>query len=159
MRAYVDARLAWANRGRETDRDRPGDSASDALMERMWNLSRAAGGDGARLRLMADSLSRVDDAAWRREAMAREHIPLPVIDALLLFLLLSAVSLGYSGSGDGRLARLPHLLFLGLATGAVMLVLDLDRPRSGLVMVNQVPMRELAGFMARDMAIDQTLRP
>ncbi len=41
MRAYVDARLAWANRGRETDRDRPGDTASDALMERMWNLSRA----------------------------------------------------------------------------------------------------------------------
>jgi hypothetical protein len=159
MRAYVDARLAWANRGRETDRDRPGDTASDALMERMWNLSRAAGGDGARLRLMADSLSRVDDAAWRREAMAREHIPLPVIDALLLFLLLSAVSLGYSGTGDGRLARLPHLLFLGLATGAVMLVLDLDRPRSGLVTVNQAPMRELSGFMARDMATDQTLRP
>jgi hypothetical protein len=54
---------------------------------------------------------------------------------------------------------LPHLLFLGLATGAVMLVLDLDRPRSGLVTVNQAPMRELSGFMARDMATDQTLRP
>ncbi len=159
MRAYVDARLKWATQGSETDRDRPGDAASDALMERMWNLSRAAGGDGARLRLMADSLSRVDDAAWRREAMAREHIPLPVIDALAVFLLLSSVSLGFSGTGNSRLARLPHLLFMLLATGAVMLVLDLDRPRSGLVMVNQMPMRELAGFMARDMTADPTLQP
>ena len=159
MRAYVDARLAWATQGQETDRDRPGDTASDALMERMWNLARAAGGDGARLRLMADSLSRVDDAAWRREAMAREHIPLPVIDGLALFLMLSALSLGFSGTGNSRLARLPHLLFITLAAGAVMLVLDLDRPRSGLVMVNQAPMRELAGFMARDMAADPSLRP
>lgn len=159
MRAYVDARLAWATQGTETDRDRPGDAASDALMERMWTLSRLAGGDGARLRLMADSLSRVDDAAWRREAMAREHIPLPVIDGLAVFLLLSAMSLGFSGTGNSRLARLPHLLFMLLATGAVMLVLDLDRPRSGLVTVNQMPMRELAGFMARDMAADPTLQP
>lgn len=159
MRAYVDARLAWAAQGQETDRDRPGDTASDALMERMWTLTRAAGGDGARLHLMADSLSRVDDAAWRREAMAREHIPLPVIDGLALFLMLSALSLGFSGTRNSRLARLPHLVFITLAAGAVMLVLDLDRPRSGLVMVNQAPMRELAGFIARDMAADASLRP
>lgn len=159
LKAYVDARLVWATGGEETDRERPGDAASDALMEQMWNLARSAGGDGARLRLMADSLSRVDDAAWRREAMAREHIPLSVIDGLGLFLLLSAFSLGYSGTSDSRLARLPHAIFLLLAAGAIFLVLDLDRPRSGLVTVNQAPMRELAGFMARDMAADSTLQP
>lgn len=159
LRAYVDARLAWARGGQETDRNRPGDTASDALMERMWNLTRESGGDGARLRLMADSLTRVDDAAWRREAMAREHIPLSVIDALAVFLILSAFSLGYSGAANARLVRTPHALFLILAAGANFLVLDLDRPRSGLVKVNQAPMRELAGFMARDMATDASLRP
>lgn len=159
LRAYVDARLAWASDGQETDRNRPGDTASDALMEQMWNLTRQSGGDGARLRLMADSLTRVDDAAWRREAMAREHIPLSVIDALAVFLILSAFSLGYSGAANARLARPPHALFLILAAGAIFLVLDLDRPRSGLVMVNQAPMRELSGFMTRDVAADASLRP
>lgn len=158
MHDYVDARLAWARRGLETDRDRPGDQASDQLMERMWNLTRAAGGDGARMRLMADSMTRVDDSAWRREAIAREHIPLPVIDALGLFLLLSAFLLGYSGTADARLAGPAHFLLLVLATGAILLVLDLDRPRSGLIQVNQTPMRELAGFIANDMQRDPSLR-
>lgn len=159
MRDYVDARLAWAQRGQETDRNRPGDTASDQLMERMWNLTRTAGGDGARLRLMADSLTRVDDAAWRREAIAREHIPLSVIDALGVFLLLSALLVGYSGTADARLAAPAHLVLLVMAAGAILLVIDLDRPRSGLILVNQMPMRELAGFIASDMQRDPSLRP
>ena len=149
---YVDERLAWARRGPETDRNRPGDELGDALMERMWDLTREAGGDGARLRLMADALTRVDDAAWRREAIAREHIPLSVIDALAAFLLLTAFAMGYSGAAVPRLARPAHLVFFMLAAGAIGVVIDLDRPRSGLVQVSQAPMRELAGFMAREQA-------
>jgi hypothetical protein len=149
---YVDERLEWARRGPETDRDRPGDALGDALMERMWDLTRDAGGDGARLRLMADALSRVDDVAWRREAIAREHIPLSVIDALAAFLLLTAFAMGYSGAAVTRLARPAHLVFFVLATCAIGVVIDLDRPRSGLVQVNQAPMRELAGVMARERA-------
>jgi len=159
MRDYVQARLAWANGGMETDRNRPGDSASDVLMERMWNLTRVAGGDGARLRLMADSLTRVDDAAWRREAIAREHIPLSVIDTLGLFMLLSAFLVGFGGTPNAQLAVPAHLLLLVMAAVAILVVIDLDRPRSGLIRVNQMPVHELARFIARDMERDPSLRP
>lgn len=152
MEAYVAARLRYFSEGSQTDQERPSDFEADMLAERMWDLVRSAGGDGARIRLMADSLTRVDDVAWRREAIAREHIPLTVIDALGVFLLLTALSLGYSGNSERRVSRLPHLVFLGLALGAIAVLIDLDRPRTGLVRVSQAPMLELAEDIRRDLA-------
>jgi hypothetical protein len=155
MEAYVAERLRYFSEGTQTDRARPTDFEADMLMERMWDLMRAAGNDGALVRIMTDSLTRVDDVAWRREAIAREHIPLTVIDALGIFLLLTALSLGYSGNPEARVARLPHLVFLAMAIGAIAVVLDLDRPRTGLVRVSQAPMLELAEDIRRDMADEE----
>jgi hypothetical protein len=152
LAAYVEERLHYFVDETKLDRERPSDVLADELMAEMWGLTRAAGGDGARVRLMADSLTRVDDAAWRREAIAREHIPLLVIHALIIFLLLTGFSLGYSGRDDPRLVRPVHLIFLAMASSAIMLLLDLDRPRSGLVLVSQQPMREIAETIAAERA-------
>jgi hypothetical protein len=152
LEAYVDERLHYFLDETSLDRERPSDALADELMSDMWDLTRAAGGDGARVRLMADSLTRVDDAAWRREAIAREHIPLLVIHSLIIFLLLTGFSLGYSGRDDPRLVRPVHLIFLAMASSAIMLLLDLDRPRSGLVLVSQQPMREIGETIAAEMA-------
>jgi hypothetical protein len=152
LEAYVDERLRYFVDETKLDRERPSDVVADELMAEIWDLTRAAGGDGARVRLMADSLTRVDDAAWQREAVAREHIPILVIHVLIVFLLLTGFSLGYSGREDARLVRPVHMVFLAMASGAIMLLLDLDRPRSGLVLVSQQPMREIGETIAAEIA-------
>jgi hypothetical protein len=93
-------------------------------------------------------MSRVDDVAWRREDMARAHIPRLVINLLVVFSLLTAVSMGISAPKDERIHP-THLIFFALNAASIMLVFDLDRPRVGLVQVSQRPMVELRAMMVQ----------
>jgi hypothetical protein len=97
-------------------------------------------------RMMIDGLARLDDVAWRREDMARAHIPRLVINLLVAFSLLTAISMGISAPKDKHVHP-SHLIFFVLNAAAIMLVFDLDRPRIGLVQVSQRPMVELRAIM------------
>jgi hypothetical protein len=122
-------------------------------MDRMWHYARAMNEADQRplmTRALIDALTRVDDAAWRREAAAREHIPQLVMDLLVLFSVMTAAIIGYTTATRRRVNQIPNIGFLLLLTLAFGMVLDLDRPRSGLVQVSQQPMIELRGDLAHD---------
>ena len=109
--------------------------------------------------LLVDSMNRIDDVAWRREAMAREHIPFLVVDLLVVFALLTAVSMGFSGVQGWRVQP-AHLIFFVLVSAGILLVIDLDRPRSGLVLVSQRPMIEALADMNTAAGLShQVLKP
>ncbi|PZN93060.1 MAG: hypothetical protein DCF31_13795 [Alphaproteobacteria bacterium] len=150
LRAYVDDRLDYFQRDRQTDRTRPPDAAGRRLRLALWlvvDTLNDAKAEPIVTRALIDALTRLDDAAARRESMAREHIPLLVIDLLVLFSLIIAAILGHAGAANGRAARLANWAFLVSVTLALMLVLDLDRPRTGLVTVSQLPMLQLGTIM------------
>lgn len=152
VRRYANQRLAYFTQGIDLDRQLRADEAADAIMDRMWWLARKMAQTGTQpvfTRMMMDNLGRIDDVAWRREDMARAHIPFVVIDLLVIFSLLTAASMGFSGPRDRRVHP-THLIFFALNSAAIMLVLDLDRPRTGLVLVSQRPMLELQAMMAAD---------
>jgi hypothetical protein len=151
-RRYADQRLIYFTFGIDQDKALRADEAADAMSDRMWEIVREltlAAEQPLITRMLMDNLARIDDAAWRREAMAREHIPFLVIDLLVIFSLLTATSMGFVGPQDKRVHP-THLLFFVLNASAIMLMLDLDRPRSGLVLVSQRPMIELAEIMAEN---------
>ena len=74
-----------------------------------------------------------------------------VINLLIVFSVLTAVSMGISGPPDRRVHP-THLIFFALNASAIMLVFDLDRPRLGLVLVSQRPIIEVQEIMAKDAA-------
>jgi hypothetical protein len=78
--------------------------------------------------------------------MARAHIPRLVINLLVAFSLLTAISMGISTPRDTRVHP-THMIFFVLNAASIMLVFDLDRPRIGLVQVSQRPMIELQVIM------------
>lgn len=146
LRRYIDVRLDYFQRDRQTDRTRPSDAAGRELRLSLWAVADDMNAQNVQplvTRALIDALTRMDDAAARRESIAREHIPLLVIDMLAMFSLIVAALLGYTGAVHGRVTRAANWAFFVLVTLAIMLVLDLDRPRTGLVTVSQLPMLEL----------------
>jgi hypothetical protein len=150
LRGYADQRLAYFTFGIDEDHQLRADQVADSLMDQMWTIvrDRSFTTDQPVInRMLMDNMGKIDDVAWRREDIARAHIPYLVIDLLVIFSLMTAVSMGVSGPRDRRMHP-THLLFFVLVSSAIMLVLDLDRPRTGLVLVSQRPMLELVDMMS-----------
>jgi hypothetical protein len=148
-RDYTEQRITYFTHGIDEDEQLRADAAADVLADRMWLIVQglpAAGVDSMITRVMMDAMSRIDDVAWRREDMARAHIPRLVINLLVIFSLLTAVSMGISAPKDQRVHP-THIIFFALNAASIMLVFDLDRPRIGLVQVSQRPMIEMREIM------------
>ena len=149
-RHYADQRLAYFTFGIDKDRALRADQSADDITQRIWViLHKMSAINEAPLtaRTLMDNLTRIEDAAWRRDAMGREHVPSLIIDLLVVFTFLTAISMGFAAPRDKRVHP-THLIFFALTGSAIMLMLDLDHPRSGLVRVSQRPMEEVIAIMA-----------
>jgi hypothetical protein len=154
LQTYAQQRLDYFTFGVDLDGQLRADLGADLTMGKLWAIVHGLAANNDRMvitRMLMDNLGRIDDAAWRREDMARAHIPFLVIDLLVVFSLLTAISMGFVGPPNRR-HHPTHLLFFALNAAAIMLVLDLDRPRSGMVLVSQRPIIELQAIMAADIA-------
>lgn len=149
-RRYADQRYEYFTKGIDHDGALRADHTADYTMDRMWEIVRGlteAEATPLVTRMLLDNLTRIDDAAWRRETMAREHIPYFVVDLLVIFAMLTAASLGFAGQQHRRVHP-AHLIFFVLVSASIWLIVDLDRPRSGLVLVSQRPLIEVSAMMA-----------
>ncbi len=150
LERYVDQRLIYFQQDRLTDRRRASDTTGRTIRAEMWDDADRLGAANVQpllARGLIDALTRIDDAAARRESVAREHIPLLVIDLLMLFSLIAAGVLGYASAMNNSVNRAANSAFFVLVTLSITLVLDLDRPRTGMVIVSQLPMQELNTLM------------
>jgi hypothetical protein len=90
-----------------------------------------------------DSLNESIDLASARAAARAAHIPDFVQWLLLVYAILAMAMLG-TVLGSSLKQHLPQTaLLLVLLTLSHMIVLDLDRPRSGSIQVSQQPMEDL----------------
>jgi hypothetical protein len=96
---------------------------------------------------VGQSINSVLDIGVEREAMNDARVPLTILRALILYALLTASMLGYGLTGPRARHRGTTVIFFSLLTLAIVLILDLDRPRGGTIRIDQTPMTELvAGF-------------
>jgi hypothetical protein len=93
-----------------------------------------------------DTISQVVELDATRKAARRARVPPPVFSVLFLYAIGSAGMLGY-------IQRIRHPaqvgLLLALLTLVLSLIVDIDRPTSGLISEDQRPMVELRRNMAR----------
>jgi hypothetical protein len=94
------------------------------------------------------AVNDVSDRGSDRDAAQAARLPTPVVAVLLIFTAVSAAIIGYVTAA----ARTPHRLVTSvlfvLLTMAIWIVLDLDRPRDGMILVSQAPMAEQVNAMA-----------
>jgi hypothetical protein len=97
---------------------------------------------------LAGAYDKVEDTAVRRQALTQAHLPGRVLWLLGAYAAISAAMLGYALADSGarhRVASSTLYLLIALAFGVI---LDLDRPRSGAIVVDQTPFAQTVELLA-----------
>jgi hypothetical protein len=145
LRRYVDARLRFGE-GKDTAEEIAAYQESGILQAELWGTvmrTTAPFRDTPRASLLVTTTNESIDLAGERYANRQAHVPTSILRLLGLFALIAAAMVGYERGG---LRRTTTVLFVML-TLAVTLVLDLDRPMTGMTTVSQQPMRDLQQSM------------
>jgi hypothetical protein len=126
---------------------------SDRIQERMWNVIREAGSMQPPPRGIDAMLKGLIDAAsiQRERMLAYEsRVPDAVIWLLLWNSIIAICAIGLSG-GLGNHRGLPARVFVAIMIcGTIDVVLELDKPRQGLIRVSQTPILRLLQVINRD---------
>jgi hypothetical protein len=146
---YTDVRIELATK-LPGERQRALIATSDGLIVDLWAATVAANPsirsqDNAYSFL--ETMNQLIDMDATRKAGRQSRIPVVVFAVLFTYQFIISVMVGYTVSG--LRARRTSVTFLLLLTVMVCLILDLDRPNSGLVIESQEPMLQLQAFLAQ----------
>jgi hypothetical protein len=139
MRQYVDARLAFYRKLSDQDNAEVEMARSAALQLDIWRAA-VAGSRGAGLpsvmTLVLSAANDVIDITTTRGMALKMHPP-PIIFAMLAVLVLvSSLLAGYGMAANAKRNWLHMLIFAGMMSMAVYVILDLEYPRFGLIRVD-----------------------
>ena len=118
------------------------------LHQRMWRSAIIATKDNAPLMaVVLPPINDVIDFHATHLAMARRHLPIPIMAVLLGT---AAIGVGMMGFGNGRIGR--RFSMLDSVYGAVLaialwMIIDLDYPSIGIIRVSNLPVVETLAAM------------
>lgn len=150
LRAYIDARLAFYEAGVDPVRLDTANTTTGHLQERLWMVAITTSEQDPRsvpTGLFVQSLNDVIDLHEKRLRAMENHVPEPV---LYLVCTVAVAALGFIGHGRGLSGRrhFASTAFVSLLVALVLAVIvDLDRPRRGLIKVSQRSMVRLKETM------------
>ncbi len=110
------------------------------LQSRLWALAVASAQDDPRpvtSGAFINALNEMIDSQGRRNALLEMHVPEVVLLLLFVVFVASGGILGYSSGLSGHRVVAPTLMVSLLISLIVFIIIDLDRPKRGLIQVNQ----------------------
>jgi hypothetical protein len=116
------------------------------LQQQLWTLAVAATNEDPRpvtTGVFVNALNSVIDAQGKRNALLQMHVPEVVLLLLFVVFISSGGIIGYSAGLAGKRNMAPVVLVSLLITLIVFIIIDLDRPKRGLIQVDQSVMSEL----------------
>jgi hypothetical protein len=154
---YVAARLDFYYAGNDKALIEAANSRSAAIEDALWNIG-VAGVKEAHNPIAAglfiQSLNDVIDINEKRLKALENHVPEAVIALLYL---VSVVGMGFIGYNYGLTGKRRHgstALFALLIVSVLIVILDMDRPRRGLIQISQSSMERLQTKITGDTAPD-----
>lgn len=124
---------------------------TDAIQDALWALAiDASRTDGSALTTGAfiNTLTSLVEIQNKRNALLQLHAPEVVLLLLFLVFISAGGILGYSAGLSGKRITAPIVLVSFLITLIVFIIIDLDRPRRGLIQVNQSQLLDLQNTTA-----------
>lgn len=121
-------------------------SQAARLHERLWSLAIEAAAADPRpttTGLFIQSLNELIDAYGKRSASLEKHVPEIVLLLLFAVFIIAAAVLGYAGGLAGTRAAIATIAMSVLIALVIFIIIDLDRPRRGIIRVNQDSMTDL----------------
>ena len=152
---YGRTRLAFADPDADPARLATLAAETERLQAAVWAATGRIG-DGSLQplvwRALLDAVGGAIDRAEERDAAFDEHVPARVIVMLLVYATVTAGMLGFALGGSVSRHRGVAVALFGLLAIAIVLILDLDRPRSGSIVVSQRPIEQVAARASRAVA-------
>lgn len=147
MADYVKVRLTFYDSGRDMQKVHAAEDGSELIQSRIWDqVGRAVRTpEGAPLIVpVLTATNEMFDLAAARHAALDARVPARAVQVLLLFAVAAAALMGHSLAADGRRHLISTSGLFVLVALAISLIIDLDSPRVGRILVPQGPMVHVA---------------
>lgn len=151
--AYVVARLDFYEAGTDSFRLEAASGAAARLAEEMWSLTEAALAQDSRsitTALFIQALNEVSDIREKRLVAMDDHVPETVIYLLFTVSLVALGLIAYNCGLAGRRRMLSNTVFALLIALVLTTILDIDRPRRGLIKVSHESLVRLKAALVTD---------
>ena len=152
LRQYVDVRLEFYDAGADKAKQAAAELAAVSLQHELWSHAVAAGKE-APSPLVTSFISALNETidldATRLNAL-RTHVPGAVWLLVLAVAASGCCASGYSAGATGARSAFTNIALPLLIAVAITLIADLDRPRGGLIGINQQPMLDLKQSLLPD---------
>jgi hypothetical protein len=126
-------------------------AASRAMLEEIWaeaeEVARSDGNQPVVALFIASLNDAIDVVGAREAALTNGRVPESVVLLLLLGAFLSAGIVGYHAGLTFRRGSIGAVALIVVLSAALALVIDLDRPRDGLLRVSQQPLERVIDTM------------
>lgn len=146
LMAYTDNRIAFAASGGEGEAEMF--ATNDELITKLWSATMRAFETIKTLDFSSaylDSVNAVIDLDTSRKTARSAHVPSAVLFVLFIYVVVSAGVLGFV-TKDRRGMMATAFLF-ALVALSLLLIIAVDRPDGGGLMVSQEPMRQARELM------------
>jgi hypothetical protein len=146
LREYVDSRLEYNAAGSDEAAVAAAEAHGARLENQLWEIARAALNEDPRSQpasLFTQVLNDVFDLREKRLFALNDHVP-TAVSVLLYSVAITAMGLVAYGCGlSGRRRASTNLTFAFLIALALIIIMDIDRPREGFVRVSQASLVRL----------------
>ncbi|HPU15991.1 MAG TPA: DUF4239 domain-containing protein [Polymorphobacter sp.] len=143
MRKYVDIRLSYFQTGGDPAKIAAYDEASKLMHVELWRTMLRATEDlrgSTTVPLIAQPMARLVDAQADRRSSRVARVPAEVMQALTVYSLITAFTLGYIMGNVRTRHRIASTILFVLTTVSIMVTLDLDNPVSGGIQLSAEPL-------------------
>lgn len=150
LRRYVDIRLKFYEAGIDEKKLREAGQQTEQIHRQLWSQAQSAAQQDVRAvttGLFIQSLNEVIDLHAKRITAMQNHVPESII---LLLCFVAILSLGLTGYGCGLAGQRHFFVTTAMAimiVAVIFLIIDLDRPRRGLIKVSQKSMHDVREFI------------
>lgn len=136
---------------------------SNENLDQIWSLAVEAAkvkSSSVTSGLFIQALNDMIDSYGRRDAALRRHVPQPVLLLLFCTFLLTSGVVGYAAGIAGNRPSVTTHVLIALIVILVFVILDLDRPRRGLIRIDQTSLIELkSAIHASGTLVDSSAPP
>lgn len=147
LQKYVDLRIEISSLDLTQVTERESISKrTDKIQSEIWkNAIRATEIDSRAVTTgyFITSLNDVIDSRGERNAILQRHVPEVILFLLFFVFILGGALMGYSSGIGLKRAYIPTIMFTVLIVLVVFIIIDLDRPKRGLIKVKQDSLIEL----------------
>lgn len=147
LQQYVDVRIEISSVDLTVTNERKAiNERTDTIQSQLWEGAiKAAALDPRPVTTgyFITSLNEVIDARGERSSILQRHVPEMILFLLFIVFIFGGALMGYTSGLGLKRAYIPTVIFTFMIVLVVFIIIDLDRPKRGLIKVNQNSLIEL----------------